>query len=103
MSKKVILAVLLLTGIAAGASAQTIYGNNRNENYRVAEGARHGSLTRGEQRQLNREQRDIHQDIRRARMNDGYISRRERRHIRQEQRRMNRHIYHAKHNPHYRY
>ena len=102
MNKKIILSVLLLAGIAAGANAQTIYGQARNEQYRINEGVRDGSLTRGETYRLEREQRDIHRDIRRAYMNDGYMSPYERAHIRRDERLASRDIYRDKHNGRYR-
>ena len=103
MNKKFILFVLLLTSIAAGASAQTIYGRERSENYRIQEGVRNGSIGRGEERRLDREQRYIHQDIRRAHYNDGYINPYERANIRREERFASRDIYRAKHNGRYCY
>jgi hypothetical protein len=98
MNKKIVLSFLLVAGLAAGASAQNISNSRRNENVRIAQGVRDGSLTRGEAYRLNREQRDIHRDIRRAKYNDGYISPRERARIKADQRRANRNIYKAKHN-----
>jgi hypothetical protein len=102
MSKKIILAVLLIAGITAGASAQTVYGQQRNERNRIEQGVRNGSLTRGETRRLEREQRDIHRDIRNARR-DGYMSPYERANIRREERYASRDIYRAKHNRNDRY
>jgi len=101
--KKIILALVLLTGITAAASAQTIYGRERNENYRIQQGVRDGSITRGEERGLDREQRYIRQDVRRARYNDGYINPYERANIRREERFASRDIYHARHNSRYCY
>jgi hypothetical protein len=101
MNKMFILIVLLLTG-AAGADAQTIRGKARNEHDRIAQGIDDGSLTRSETRRLVREQRHIHNDIRRAKANDGHIGPVERMHILSEERRASRHIYRAKHNGRYR-
>jgi cell division septum initiation protein DivIVA len=102
MNKRIILAVLLIAATAAGANAQAIRGKARDEHYRIAEGVRDGSLTRGETGRLAREQRDIHQDIRRARANDGHIGPVERANIRREERQASRDIYRAKHNGRYR-
>lgn len=101
MNKKIILAVLLIAGVAVGADAQTIRGKAYNEQYRIAEGARNGSLTRGEAYRLEREQRNIHRDIRRSYRNDGHIGPYERANIRREERRANRDIYRDKHNGRY--
>jgi hypothetical protein len=103
MKTKVILAIMLLMGVAvSSASAQTIGGKARHERHRIAGGVRSGELSRPEAYRLTREQRNIHKDIRRAKMNDGHVGPRERKHIRHEQRKASRHIHRAKHNRHHR-
>ena len=101
MNKKIILAVILVTGFAAGASAQSIRGYAYNEHNRIEQGYNNGSLTRGETRRLSYEQQNIRHDIYRARSNDGYISPRERGYIRREERYASRNIYRARHNDRY--
>lgn len=99
---KMFILIVLLVAVAAGADAQTIRGKACNERYRIAQGVNNGSLTPGETRRLAREQRHIHNDIRRAKANDGHIGSVERMHIRSEECRASRHIYKAKHNARYR-
>ena len=99
MKTKVILAIMLLLGVAVtSADAQTIRGKARHERHRIAAGVRSGELSRPEAYRLSREQRHIRKDVRRAKLNDGHIGPRERKHIRHEQRKASRHIYRAKHN-----
>ena len=102
MKVKLLLAVVLLLGVSAAASAQTIGDRARHERERIYDGRRNGDLTRGEEFRLNQEQRNIDHDLFRARR-DGYISPRERRHILREERRANRRIYFYRHNRDHRY
>ena len=69
---------------------------------RIRQGVRSGELTRNEVRSLEREQRDIHQDIRQAHA-DGTVTLGERRDIQQDQNQASRHITRAKHNNRDRY
>src|SRR5215831_11724100 len=97
MKVKLLLAVVLLLGVSAAASAQTIGDRARNQRERIYDGRRNGDLTRGEEFRLNQEQRHIDNNLFRARR-DGYINPRERRHILREERRASRRIYFYKHN-----
>ncbi len=98
MKSKIILAVVLLLGVTAGASAQTIGQRERNERHRITEGRRDGELTRGEAFRLEQEQRHINHDIYNDRRYDRHLSPRERRHIMREERRASHDIYRYKHN-----
>ena len=64
---------------------------------RIRQGIRSDELTKREVRSIEREQRDIHQEIR-ASKSDGIVTGAERRDIMQEQNQASRHIYRAKHN-----
>ena len=101
MKAKFILAVVLLMGVSAAASAQTIGDRARNERERIYDGRRDGALTRGEAFRLNQEQRHIGTELYRDRRFHGYLTPRERRHIQREQRIESRRIYRMKHNGRY--
>ena len=101
MKAKFILAVVLLMGVSAAASAQTIGERSRNERERIFDGRRDGALTRGEAFRLYEEQRHIDNETFRDRRFHGYLTPRERRHIQREQRFESRRIYRMKHNDRY--
>ena len=65
---------------------------------RIEQGVRNGEITRGELRRLEREERRIRIERRRA-WRDGYLSCAERRRLDRMLDRTSRHIYRAKHNP----
>lgn len=96
MKTKFFFLLILTCGIfTISASAQL--NNRTHSKARIAQGVRSGELTGRETVRLVREQREIRQDIRRAK-SDGCISPRERINIRQDQRQASRHIYRARHN-----
>ena len=64
---------------------------------RVGQGVRSGELTAGETVRLEKNQREINQDIRAAK-SDGVVTGAERKDIHQDQNQASRHIYRAKHN-----
>jgi len=70
---------------------------HRNYERRIERGVRNGTITRGEYRRLEREQRHLRYARRRA-WSDGYLTWRERERLLRVNRRFNRHIYWAKHN-----
>ena len=98
MKTKIILAIVLLLGVGIGSASAQVGDRAFRERQRIGAGVRSGQLTRPEAYRLGREQRNIHNDIRRYRMNDGRIGPRERRHIRREERMHSRHIFRARHN-----
>lgn len=86
-------------------AAAAHYGNGRigqrreNQQDRIAQGVKSGSLTAGEtsrlegqQRRINRRTRDMRED------NGGHLNRAQRRAVNRQQNRASRHIYRAKHN-----
>jgi hypothetical protein len=103
MKAKFLLAAVLVLGVSAAASAQTIGERAHNERARIYEGRRDGNLTRGEAFHLNQEQRHIDNQIMRDRRFHGHVTPREKRQIRREERFSNRRIYKLKHNGRVRY
>jgi uncharacterized membrane protein YebE (DUF533 family) len=88
---------------ATNASAQTIGQHERNQQRRIREGVKSGKLTRAEARNVRHDQKEIREDIREAKHDDGKIDASERKEIKQEQRRASREIYRKKHNARERY
>jgi len=99
MKAKLIVPLALFLSVAAlSTNAQTIRRDAHHERERIAQGNRSGELTNRERKRLNKEQKDIHQDIREAKKDDGHIDRRERKDIKKDERKASRDIYRAKHN-----
>ena len=103
MKAKFILAAVLVLGVSAAASAQTIGDRARNERERIVEGRRDGNLTRGEAFRLNQEQRHIDNQVYKDRRFHGRLTPREKKQIRREQRMESRRIYKMKHHHGVRY
>lgn len=97
MKTKLIIALgLLLTLSATSVEAQRLHKGHPRA--RIAQGVHSGSLTPGETAKLRHENRRLHRNVRRAKMNDGHIGPRERRMLKMEKRKLNRDIYRFKHN-----
>jgi hypothetical protein len=64
---------------------------------RIDEGRAEGDLSRREAARLRDRSRDVAEDRRDARADDGYVDRRERRQLQKEQDRLNRDIYQQRH------
>ena len=100
-----LLAATLSLGLLTVASAQTATTTNppvitkrqHEQQQRIRQGVRSGSLTRREAARLEREQRDVRQDKRAAKA-DGTVTTQERAEIRHNENQANRQIYRAKHN-----
>ena len=90
--------ILLLTVAVINANGQSIRKKSRHEKARIAQGAKSGELTKGETTRLAKEQKEIRQDVKEAKKDDGHIDPRERAEIKKDQRQASRHIYRAKHN-----
>ena len=64
---------------------------------RIADGRNEGDLSKREAARLRDRSRDVAEDRRDARADDGYVDRRERRQIQKEQDKLNRDIYQQRH------
>lgn len=95
-----IIAALLGLGLAAGAAqAQSVDQRHANQQHRIDQGLRNGSLTPGEAHRVERQQHSI--DAQEARMryrNGGHFNRYDRAVLQHREDRASRHIYRAKHN-----
>jgi hypothetical protein len=89
------LAFLLCIGLS-NADAQ-IKHRAQNQHRRVRHGVKSGELTRAETRNLVKDQRELHQDVRLAK-SDGRVTAGERKIIKKEARKESREIYRKKHN-----
>lgn len=98
MKAKILIAAVVLFGIGINSADAQVRQRAKNQRQRIKQGVRSGELTRAETVNLAKDQREIRQDIKEAKTNDGVITANERKDIRQDQRQANRKIYRKKHN-----
>ena len=104
MKTKLFFLFAIVAGLGmSNVQAQAVQKRSKHESTRIKQGVHNGELTRAETKRLANEQRNIHQDIRSAKMDDGKIGPHERREINRDQARASRHIYRAKHNSYERF
>jgi uncharacterized membrane protein YebE (DUF533 family) len=99
LTRSLIVAATVVTSLgalAATASADSIDRRQFNQDRRIDQGVRSGTLTRGEALRLEAEQARIRELERRAKA-DGHVDRYERFRINQAQNAASRHIYQEKH------
>lgn len=98
MKTKIFLLALAVSLIGIQSSDAQIRGKSRTQRARINQGVRSGELTRAEAANLRQDQREIRQEVRAAKADDGVITRDERKEIRQDQRKASRKIYRKKNN-----
>ena len=94
------LALFQVTGVACGPSYRdrpSIADRQENQRDRIREGVDEGDLTRREAARLRERSRDIAEERRDARADDGRIDSRERRHIQHDQDRLGKQIRRERH------
>ncbi len=100
-----ILISLLLVGVTFSLSAQNspakatpkVTKQQKNQQKRIVEGAASGELTKAEVKELERQQRAINRNKRKAKA-DGVVTRRERAKLNRQQKNASGNIYRKKHN-----
>ena len=97
MKTSVLAAAIVLGAILNTASAQTIHQKAKNQRHRVAQGVKSGELTRPETKNLVKDQKEIHQEVKTAKA-DGVVTKDERKDIKKDQRQESRKIFRKKHN-----
>jgi hypothetical protein len=93
---KTAIALMMMFGIAA--SAQTIRQRQYNQQSRIVQGVRSGSLTRGETAHIERREAALAREVRRDRIDGGGLSYAERVKINRQQNALSNRIYGLKHN-----
>ena len=84
---------------AAGMNAQTINQRRENQQDRIAQGIKSGSLTAGEAARLETKEARLNHEIRDDREDhNGHLTKAERAQINRQQNKLSRQIYRAKHN-----
>ena len=103
MKRSILAAALLVAAHASVIACQPAsHGRSYSERQerqrgRIDEGRAEGDLSRREAARLRDRSRDIAEDRRDARSDDGYVDRRERRQLQREQDELNRDIYQQRH------
>ena len=98
--KSIWMAMILGTALTvAGMNAQTINQRRENQQDRIAQGIKSGSLTAGEAARLETKEARLNREIRDDREDHhGHLTKAERAQINRQQNKLSRQIYRAKHN-----
>ena len=103
LAMNVAMGVMLLGAATAVWAQNPINQRQRNQQARIGQGVRNGSLTAAEAARLERQEAAIHREVRRGRAeNGGTLTPQERRQVTRQQNRLSRRIYRQKHNGQYR-
>jgi len=103
MNKSILAAALLVAAQVSVTACQPAYGDpsfserQERQRDRIAKGRDEGDLSRREAARLRDRSRDIAEDRRDARADDGYVDRRERRQLDREQDKLNHDIHQQRH------
>lgn len=95
--KFTVIAIMVMALGISNANAQQIKQTAKNQKHRIRQGVKSGELTRSETRNLVKQEKEIHQEVKAAKA-DGTVTGAERREIKQDQRQTSRAIYRKKHN-----
>ena len=90
------LAIVLAFSIT-NADAQ-IRKKAKNQHHRIKQGVKSGEITKAEAVNLRNDQKEIRQDVKEAKLDDGKITKDERKEIKKDQRQASRKIFRKKHN-----
>jgi hypothetical protein len=98
--KRIWMAAALGTALtAAGMNAETINQRRENQQDRIAQGVKSGSLTAGETARLETKEARLNREIRDDREDhNGHLTKAERAQVNRQQNKLSRQIYRAKHN-----
>jgi len=95
--KRLLVIMVIVAGLVGTANAGVRQREARQQ-ARIAQGVRNGSLTRGEARRLQRQERALHRQIVSGRISGGRLSSAQRAQIRQQQKQLGGEIRRLKHN-----
>jgi hypothetical protein len=96
-TKMILLFTMVLAFTITSAGAQIAY-HSKTQQECIKNGYKSGKLTPAEANRLKHQQKIIHQDVKRAKCNDGRISRSEKQSIMRKQQMADRQIYSYNHN-----
>jgi hypothetical protein len=97
MNTKFIIAAAILFATSLGANAQAGRRTLKDENARINQGTRSGSLTRTERLRLKSEERRLKKEAVRFKTNDGKVGPVEKAKLRRDEKRLDRNIRRQKH------
>ena len=89
--------LIVVENSEAGPRNRRIARTERHQMHRINQGVRSGQLTREEAKGLREEQKEINQERKAAKRDDGVIDREERKEIRKDQIEASKNIYQEKH------
>ena len=82
--KRFLMIVMVTAGVAVATNAAGVRQREVNQQGRIVQGVRSGSLTRGETRRLERQEGALHREIVRDRISGGHLGPMERAHIKRQ-------------------
>src|SRR5258708_14678931 len=95
---KIMTAGLLLTANGVLRADERIHNRKENQQDRIAQGVKNGSLTAGETANLEHKEANLNKQIRaERRANGGNLTNNQKAQVNREQKRLDRHIYPAQH------
>lgn len=98
MKIKILSALAIVLAFSITNADAQIKQRAKNQHHRIKQGVKSGEITKAEAVNLRNDQKEIRQDVREAKVNDGKITKGERKEIKQEQRQASRKIFRKKHN-----
>jgi hypothetical protein len=97
--KRILMAAVIMAGSTLAVNAQNVYQREHNQQARIGQGLRSGSLTPGETAHLERQESGVRHEIARDRFdNGGHLTSGERTRINGQQNHLSNEIYRDKHN-----
>lgn len=97
MNSKFLFATAIICALGITTANAQVKQTAKHQHARIRQGVKSGELTKAETRNLVKDQREIHQDVKEAKA-DGVITHDERKDIKQDQRQASREIHRKKHN-----
>ena len=98
MKSKIFAALAIIMAVSIGSTDAQIRQRAKNQHQRIKQGVRSGELTKAEAVNLRKDQKEIRQEVKEAKTDDGKITKDERKEIKQDQRQESRKIFRKKHN-----
>lgn len=98
MKLKLLSALAIVLAFSITSADAQIKHRAKSQHHRIKQGVKSGELTKAEAKNLRNDQKEIRQEVKEAKKDDGKITRDERKEIKQDQKQASRKIFRKKHN-----